>query len=128
MNFLDLTIYKNACGKLPTKVYTKPTDRLAYLHKKSAHPSHLKRSIPYGQALRINRICSDTAEFIKASNQLKTKLITTGYNKDEVKNQINHATQNNREELLQYKEKTSMTRIPYILTYNQLTNIKEATN
>ena len=110
-------------------MYTKPTDRQAYLHKKSAHPRHLKKSIPYGQALRIKRICSETDKFIKASNQLKTKLIARGYNKDEVKKQIDCIAQNNREELIQYKEKTPMTRIPYVLTYNhQLPNIKEAIN
>ena len=121
VNFLDLTIYKDA--------YSKPTDRQAYLHKKSAHPSHLKKSIPYGQALRLKRICSDTAEFKKASIQLTTKLIGRGYNKDEVKEQIDRAAQKNREELLQYKEKTPMTRIPCVITYNhQLPNIKEAIN
>ena len=129
VNFLDLTIYKDASGKLATKLYTKPTDRQAYLHKKSAHPSHLKKSIPYGQALRLKRICSDTAEFKKASIQLTTKLIGRGYNKDEIKEQIGRAAQKNREELLQYKEKTPMTRIPCVITYNhQLPNIKEAIN
>ena len=60
VNFLDLTIYKDASGKLATKLYTKPTDRQAYLHKKSAHQSHLKKSIPYGQALsekNLQRYC-----------------------------------------------------------------------
>ena len=33
INFLDLTIYKDSKGKLATKLYTKPTDRQAYLQK-----------------------------------------------------------------------------------------------
>ena len=50
---------------------------------------------------------SDIAEFKEASLQLTTKLIGRGYNKDEVKEQIDRAAQKNREELLQYKEKNT---------------------
>ena len=127
INFLDLTIYKDKAGKLATKVHTKPTDRQAYLHKDSAHPSHLKKSIPYGQALRLKRICTENEEFKKASIQLTEKLRKRGYNEKEIIDQINRVEERNRGELLQYKIKKPMTRIPCVLTYNpQLPNIKEA--
>ena len=129
INFLDLTIYKDATGKLATKVYTKPTDRQAYLHRNSAHPSHLKKSIPYGQALRLRRICSDLNEFNEASKNLKSRLENRGYKEEEIMKQITQARIRNREELLQYKPKEATTRIPFILTYNpQLPNAKEAIN
>ena len=127
VNFLDLTIYKDKRGKLQTKIYTKPTDKHAYLHKNSAHPYHLKKSIPYGQALRLKRICSDEKEFIDASKQLTSNLLNRGYEESEIKEQINKANERNREELLQYKPKKSLNKKPYVITYNtQLPNLKEA--
>ena len=127
INFLDLTIYKDTTGKIATKVYTKPTDRQAYLHKHSAHPKHLKKSIPYGQALRLRRICSDLEEFDKASDKLQSQLENRGYKEDEILTQIKQARTKTREELLKYKTKEISTRIPFILTYNPtLPNAKEA--
>ena len=127
IHFLDLTVYKDKAGKLATKVHTKSTDRQAYLHKNSAHPSHLKKSIPYGQALRLKRICTEDDEFMKASIQLTEKLKKRGYDEKEINDQINRVEERNREELLRYKTKEPMTRIPCVLTYNpQLPNIKEA--
>ena len=129
INFLDLTIYKDSKGMLATKLYTKPTDRQAYLHKNSAHPSHQKKSIPYGQALRIKRICSEEKEFKKASDDLPKKLVNRGYNDGEINLQIQRASQKNREDLLRHKPKEQMKRIPCVLTYNsKLPNIKQAIN
>ena len=56
INFLDTTVYISN-NRLFTKVYKKPTDRSLYLHKHSYHPENLKRNIPYGQALRLRKIC-----------------------------------------------------------------------
>ena len=48
-----------------TTVYTKPTDRKAYLHAKSCHPRSTKDAIPFSQATRLRRICTEKAEFAK---------------------------------------------------------------
>lgn len=127
IDFLDLKIYKNAAGKLATKIFTKPTDRQAYLHKSSAHPNHLKKSIPYGQALRLRRICTEPDEFEESSKNLKTKMMNRGYTEDEVTSQINRAREKPREELLQYntEERETSQRIPYVVTYYpDLPNLK----
>ena len=47
VNFPDTTIIKSENGDVETDVYQKPTDTHPYLHWTSAHPPHLKRSIPY---------------------------------------------------------------------------------
>ena len=60
VNFLDTKIIKDARGNISTDVYQKPTDTHPYLHWTSAHPLHIKYSIPYSQALRRRRICSST--------------------------------------------------------------------
>ena len=39
-------------GSLVTSVYIKPTDRHQYLHYRSSHLNHIKRSIIYSQVLR----------------------------------------------------------------------------
>jgi hypothetical protein len=119
IEFLDLKIYKDAQGKLATKLYSKPTDRQAYLHKSSAHPHHLKKSIPYGQALRIRRICTDLEEFERAGEKLSTKLKERGYTDTEITAQINRARAKPREDLLKYtsKERDTPQRIPYVVTY-----------
>ena len=44
-------------GEFSTDVYCKPTDAHQYLNFGSCHPSHVKRGIPYGQGLRLKRIC-----------------------------------------------------------------------
>ena len=126
---MDLKIYKDAAGKLATKIFTKPTDRQAYLHKTSAHPNHLKKSIPYGQALRLRRICTEPAEFEKSSRTLKTKLINRGYTEEEITSQINRAREKPREELLKYntEQRETSQRIPYVVTYYpDLPNLKTA--
>ena len=99
IEFLDLMIYKDTHGKLATKLYSKPTDRQAYLHKSSAHPHHLKKSIPYGQALRMRRICTNLEEFEKAGEKLCSKLEGRGYTSKEITTQLNRARAKPREDL-----------------------------
>ena len=55
-------------GKLSTDVYHKPTDAHQYLNFRSCHPPHVKKGIPYGQALRLKRICDSEGKFEKKIN------------------------------------------------------------
>ena len=48
--FLD-TLTKIENGFITTRLYEEPTDRHLYLHRKSDHPSSVKKSIPYGLVL-----------------------------------------------------------------------------
>ena len=59
INFLDTIVCICRSNTLITKLYKKETDRNAYLHYKSYHPSKLKENIPYGQFIRIKRICTN---------------------------------------------------------------------
>ena len=74
INFLDVTISKNN-NKLSTDLYTKETDRHQYLHAKSCHRSCIKRAIPYGQTVRIKRVCSDENVLNERLTQLETRVI-----------------------------------------------------
>ena len=42
-------------NQLVIDLYVKPTDIHQYLHASSSHVSHCKKSIPFSQALRLNR-------------------------------------------------------------------------
>ena len=65
--FLDTRVYvKN--GKLETDLLIKPTNKHRYLHTKSCYPEHCKTSIPYSQALRIKRICSERENLLLRTN------------------------------------------------------------
>ena len=53
VNFLNTKVIKDVQGNISTDVFQKRTDTHPYLHWTSAHPPHLKQSVPYGQALRL---------------------------------------------------------------------------
>ena len=79
-NSLDVKVSKSESGNtLCTSLFTKPTDTNQYLLAISCHRSIYKRSIPYGQAVRIKRICSDEEDLQQKSYDLESWLINRGY-------------------------------------------------
>ena len=67
VNFLDTVIsIREDRYYIKTSLFVKPTDSASYLHYRSAHPRHCIKGIPYGQFLRIRRICSDDADFFES--------------------------------------------------------------
>ena len=118
VNFLDSKV--SILGrKLSTSIYTKPTDRKAYLHAKSYHPKSTKDSIAYSQATRLRRICTERNEFLEAADRLKKDLTNRGYKEQKVTEEINRAAVQNRDTLLTYKEKEDNNRTPLVVTFNK---------
>ena len=70
---LDVSVRKKN-NQLVTDLYIKPTDTHQYLHASSCHVYHSKKSIPYSQALRLNRICSENSFDDKRCNELEVWL------------------------------------------------------
>ena len=62
-SFLDFRVTMGKEGVLISDLFGKPTDTHQFLHKKSCHPWHTKKMIPYSQALRYRRICSEDRLF-----------------------------------------------------------------
>ncbi len=58
LTFLDVEIILHN-GKIDTVPYKKPMSKNLYLSFYSNHPKHLIKSLPYSQAIRLKRICSD---------------------------------------------------------------------
>ena len=54
VNFLDLNVSLRN-GAVSTDLYVKPTDGHQYLYYKSFHPEHIKNSIPYSQAFKVEQ-------------------------------------------------------------------------
>ena len=102
-----------------TDLYTKQTDTHQLLHRSSCHPYHTKKGIPYGQALRIRRNCSEDSMFDERMGVLKSWLIGRGYHEGEIDSQLDKVRQLDREILLNGNSKQKDdTRIPLVLTYH----------
>ena len=117
INFLDVTV-SLVGGNITTDLYVKPTDSHQYLHSSSCHPYHCKKGIPYSQALRLNRICSDPNSFDRRCNDLEKWLIERGYSEREVRKQILRARGFSRDSLLDRENtREEQNKITFNLTY-----------
>ena len=117
IHFLDVQVIKKD-DRIVTDLYTKPTDTYQLLHHSSCHPSHTKRGIPYGQALRLRRICSEEGYFAKRLGELETYLLERGYSKGEIDSQVNRVKGLDRRDLLgRSQNHNDDSRIPLVLTY-----------
>ena len=127
VNFLDTTVTITPQYTIKTSLYQKPTDRHAFLHHKSYHPSSTKSSLPYSQALRIKRICSSNDDYQTAITALKDQFVARGYNESLVSKEIDKASSKIREDLLKPKEPVNKPPpLTLVTTYNKsLPNIAE---
>ena len=67
---------------LYTDLHNKDTDAHNYLHYCSSHPSHCKRGIPFGQFLRLRRICTREEDFIRHALIMGAHFLSRGYPTD----------------------------------------------
>ena len=102
IDFLDVTAFKGKRfrekGVLDTKVFFKPTDTLALLHKKSYHPKHTFKGIIKSQILRYSRICNNSADIHDACRKLFAPCIKRGYTERflrQIKEQTLHVKESN---------------------------------
>ena len=87
IKFLDVNV-RLVEGELMTDFFVKPTDTKQFLDPSSSHPYHCKKGMPYSQALRHNRICSDNESLDKPCNDLEGWLIEKEYNGKMIRKQI----------------------------------------
>ena len=117
MSFVDTTTTIKD-GNMTTYSYSKPTDKHQYLLPSSCHPKHCFKSIPFSQAIRVKRICS-TVEITKQRlGDLRHHLKRRGYNDKVKETGFSKASEIDRNNLLEYKEKKSNKRVPLVLTYH----------
>ena len=117
INFLDtaVSIENNI---IHTDIYSKPTDKHQYLLPSSCHPRHITRNIPYSLAIRVKRICSKEQICNNRLNELSTFLRNRNYKQVHIRESFNQVADKSRENLLQYKTKTTNNRVPFVITYH----------
>ena len=115
--FLDARVYIKAAN-WESDLYVKPTDRHQYLHQESCHPPHVTPAIPYGQALRLRRICSEDANLEKHLRDLKRHFQARGYDSEAVKEGINRARVVPSSETLTPRQKETEGMNPLVVTYH----------
>ena len=93
-----------------TNLYCKPTDAHNYLHYSSAHPTSCKKGIPYGQFLRLCRICSRITEFDNNAVNLARHFSRCGYPQELIETSLIKARRRDRTELLQLAAPTNATK------------------
>ena len=108
--FLDTWVYLDNDGNLNTKVYTKPTDSHNYLHYTSAHPRKCIEAIPYGQFIRIKRICTKTSDFEEHAKVLAHHFKRRGYPDSLIQSSLQKVRKLDRSTLLAPKNKKSQDR------------------
>ena len=80
VTFLDTWVYLRN-GLVETDIHIKPTDTHRYLRTDSCHHRQCKTAIPYRQALRLCRICSEKDNLHKRCEELKLHLSKEDYEK-----------------------------------------------
>ena len=95
------------------------TDRNAYLHFNSYHLVKQKENIPFGQFLRAKKICSKKQDAEDSIKGIETKFIQRGYPRNRLHTQKEIVKSINRQDLLQEKDKTPGTRIPFTTIVNK---------
>ena len=117
VNFLDTTVTRETNGSLSTNLYRKPTDTFKYLHYRSYHPSHQKRSIPYSQFVRIRRICTHKRDYFTNTDLMIRHFISRGYPMKLLIKAQTDAASLVRSELLKPKTRSETETVPFITTY-----------
>ena len=85
-NYLDVLITKDESGKtLRTSLCRKPTDTHQYIHAQSCHRAVYKKPIPYSQAVRMKRICSEEEDLQHKLRDLESSLVNRDYKAESVR-------------------------------------------
>ena len=104
---------------METDLHVKPTSKHQYLYTKSCHLKHCKTAIPYTQALRITRICSEWENLLLRTNQLKHHLSKRGYSDQLLDSEINRAINTSYGSSSSRSNRRNSNRVPLVVTYRR---------
>ena len=99
-------------------MYNKPTDTHLYLHYTSAHPSSVMNKSPYGQFLRLRRICTLDEDYQKNADKLVKYYTKRGYPEKSILKHHKRASQYTQKDLLETKIKEKLDTPVMVTTYN----------
>ena len=117
--FLDTTVIRDPVSNLLyTTLYLKPTDTRDFLHFSTSHPRSQKGGGPYGQFLRIRRICTRDWDFNLEARALFLSYLRRGYPKSKLEEALHKASQFSQDDLLVPKNKQPEDRTVIALEFN----------
>ena len=117
--FLDTRVKKDPrTHNLYTTLYLKPTDTRDFLHFASSHPRRQKTGGPYGQFLRIRRICTRDWDFNLEARALFLAYQRRGYPKSTLEEALYKASQFSQDDLLTPKKKSPEDRTVIALEFH----------
>ena len=100
VHFLDVSVLLDNKGNISRTLYTKPTDSHNYINYQSCHPGACRDGIPYGQFLRLRRICSIEDDFVEKSKTMALHFHQANYPKKLIQYSFERAFLTDREPLL----------------------------
>lgn len=127
IQFLDIQV-ELTNETIVTKGFRKPTATNSFLHHTSYHPPHVKKSLPYGQFLRLRRINNDYGMFLEQAFDLSQRLRDRGYDETLISNAFTKAIHKDRRQLLYHrKERRTETRCIFSFQFSPMhTQIRQA--
>ena len=129
VNFLNTKVIKDVQGNISTDIFQKPRDTKPYLHWTSAHPPHLKQSVPYSQALRLRRICSSTRVLEQRILEYSNFFVACGFKIDRALSEMRKVLSLTQDKSLRARERHTPNLIALVTTYNPRTSyIAEVAN
>ena len=118
IDFLDPTVKFGPDRDLITTLYNKPTDTHLYLEYSSAHPQSILTKGPYGQYIRIRRICSLDSDFETNAKRLTGYYLKRGYPFPSLKKHYHRARKFSQDEQLDTVSKTATEASVMVTQYN----------
>ena len=116
INFLDTTERILPNRSVYTTLYNKPTDTHLYLHYESAHPHSVTANGPYGQFLRIRRICTLDIDYQTNGQKFIKYYQDRGYPRKALENNYERAARFSQNDLLETKNRKLKT--THLTTFN----------
>ena len=117
VSFLDVEV-KLKNGKIETDLFNKPTDSHNYLDWNSCHSKSTKSGIPYSQALRLRRICSNDKDFHFRLHQLEGYLRMKKFPPKIIRDAFHKVREISRKDALNYKKREANNRVTFPIHYH----------
>ena len=130
INFLDVNL-TGVGDKVVSSIHRKSTAGNALLRADSAHPKHTIRGVPYGQFLRLRRLCSVPETFDREAHNMALRFKDRGYPEHIITKALSAACSIPRTDLLQGSRKSAPTSFdntpvfstPFSLEFQKIKNI-----
>ena len=111
--YLDASVSFDGTN-IHTSIYTKSTYRHGYLHYKSFHPIHIKKSIVYSQFITYKRTCSNRFTLEHQASNIFQHFQSKDYPFKLIYDEFRKVCHIDRNNLLKYSHKTETNSIPNI--------------